>query len=83
MATPPRSSRAAPPTRTWRRCRRTRWRDGVRHAWLVDPLARTLEVFALGADGRWILAGVHRGDAAIRAEPFEALELELALLWAE
>jgi len=58
-------------------------REGVRHAWLVDPLARTLEVFALGADGRWILAGVHRGDAAIRAEPFEALELELALLWAE
>lgn len=58
-------------------------REGVRHAWLVDPIAKTLEVFALGGDGRWIVAGVHRGDGVVRAEPFEALELDLALLWAE
>jgi len=58
-------------------------REGVRHAWLVDPIARSLEVFTLGADGRWIIAGLHRGETRVRAEPFEALELDLALLWAE
>ena len=56
-------------------------REGVRHAWLVDPIARTLEVFALGADGRWVLHGVHRDKARVRAEPFDAIELELGVLW--
>jgi Uma2 family endonuclease len=56
-------------------------REGVRHVWLVDPLVRTLELFVLGADARWILAGVHRDDALVRAEPFEAIELELGVLW--
>jgi len=56
-------------------------REGVRHAWLVDPIARTLEVFVLGAEGRWVLAGVHRDAARVRAEPFDAIELDLAVLW--
>ena len=54
---------------------------GVGHAWLIDPLARTLEVLRLEA-GRWVLLGAHGGDARVRAEPFEALELGLAELWA-
>ena len=54
---------------------------GVAHAWLVDPIAQTLEVFKLDA-GRWVLLGTHRGDACVRAEPFDAIELELAALWA-
>jgi Uma2 family endonuclease len=55
-------------------------REGVRHAWLVDPIARTLEVFRL--DGRrWERDGVSRDDARVRAEPFQALELELSTLW--
>ena len=58
-------------------------REGVRHAWLVDPIARTLEVFALGAEGRWTLAGVHRDAARVRAEPFDAIELDLEALWAK
>jgi Uma2 family endonuclease len=54
---------------------------GVGHAWLVDPQARTLEV--LRRDGAlWTLAGSWEGDTRVRAEPFEALELDLALLWA-
>jgi len=57
-------------------------RHGVRHVWLLDPLARTLEVFMLEA-GRWVLLNVHHGDARVRAEPFEAIELELAALWGE
>jgi len=58
-------------------------REGVRHAWLIDPIAKTLEVFALGGDGRWIMAGVHRESARVRGEPFEAHELALAMLWPE
>ena len=53
----------------------------VAHLWLVDPLARTLEVFRLdGATYR--VANVWRDDAKVRTEPFEAFELDLAILWA-
>ena len=58
-------------------------REEVRHAWLVDPIARTLEVFMLGAEGRWIEVGVHRDAARVRVEPFDAIELDLAVLWAK
>jgi hypothetical protein len=53
---------------------------GVTHAWLVDPLARSLEVLRLEA-GRWILLDTHAGSVTVRAEPFEALDLELGALW--
>lgn len=53
----------------------------VKHAWIVDPLTQTLEVFRLES-GRWSLLGVHVDDALVRAEPFDAIELELAALWA-
>jgi Uma2 family endonuclease len=55
-------------------------RVGVRHAWLVDPKARTLEVYALEA-GRWVSLAVHAEDATVRAEPFAALALALDRLW--
>jgi Uma2 family endonuclease len=54
---------------------------GVRHAWLVSARNRTLEVFR-AHDGKWLTIAVHRGDAKVRAEPFEAIELDLAILWA-
>jgi Uma2 family endonuclease len=53
---------------------------GVRHAWLVDPIARSLEVLRLEG-AHWTLLDVHLGDVTVRAEPFEALELELEALW--
>lgn len=56
-------------------------RENVPHVWLIDPLAKTLEVFVLGSGRRWTLAGVHRGDARVRAEPFDAVELDLSILW--
>jgi Uma2 family endonuclease len=56
--------------------------EHVTHVWLVDPLARTLEVLRLDGE-RWTLAGVWRDEARIRAEPFDAFELELAALWAK
>lgn len=55
-------------------------RADVRHAWLVDPVLRTLEVLRLER-GRWILPGTYRDDALVRAEPFEVFELELGVLW--
>ncbi|WP_437942090.1 Uma2 family endonuclease [Sorangium sp. So ce341] len=56
-------------------------REGVRHAWLVDPLARTLEVYVLGQDRRRDSAVVHRDAARVRVEPFDAIELDLSVLW--
>ncbi|KFA88012.1 Uma2 family endonuclease [Archangium violaceum] len=55
-------------------------REGVRHLWHVDPLARMLEIFRL-QDGQWILVHSLSGEERVRVEPFEAIELELALLW--
>ncbi|WP_437994812.1 Uma2 family endonuclease [Sorangium sp. So ce185] len=56
-------------------------REGVRHAWLINPVAQTLEVYRLD-DGRWSLLDTYEGDEAVRAEPFDAIELPLADLWA-
>ena len=55
-------------------------REGVAHLWLVDPLARTVEVFRLDA-GSWVLQHTFAGDEKVRAEPFQAVELELAGWW--
>ena len=55
-------------------------REGIVHAWLVDPLARTLEVYHL-ADGLWTLAAVHGGEDVVRAAPFDAIELTLDRWW--
>lgn len=57
-------------------------RESVKHVWLLDPLQRTLEVFRLEV-GRWQLLGAHRDQARVRAEPYDAIELDLALLWAD
>ena len=56
-------------------------REGVRHLWLVDPDAHTLEVFRLDGGGYRLLA-THDEDQLVRAEPFDAIELELGALWA-
>jgi Uma2 family endonuclease len=55
-------------------------REGVKHLWFVDPRPRMLEVYRL-EEGRWSRLGAYLGDALVRAEPFEALELNLSLLW--
>jgi len=55
---------------------------GVKHAWLVDPILRTLEVLRLEG-AHWALVGTQAGSALVRAEPFEAVEMSLGLLWAD
>jgi hypothetical protein len=41
---------------------------------------QTLEVFRLDGGG-WRLVATHGGDEAVRAEPFDAVEIRLASLW--
>jgi Uma2 family endonuclease len=55
-------------------------RAGVRHVWRVDPDLRTLEVYRFEEEA-WSLLGVYEEAQTVRAEPFEALALELAPLW--
>ncbi len=49
---------------------------GVRHAWLIHPRNRTFEVLRLH-EGMWLTVAVHRDDQRVRAEPFEAIELDV------
>ena len=55
-------------------------REGVPCVWLVDPDVRTLEVFRLSGP-HYTLVASYAEDAVLRAEPFEALEFRLGLLW--
>jgi Uma2 family endonuclease len=55
-------------------------REGVAHAWLVDPLRQTLEVLALESS-KWSLLVKHEGRVSVRAVPFHAIELALGALW--
>ncbi|MEJ7734189.1 MAG: Uma2 family endonuclease [Polyangiaceae bacterium] len=60
--------------------RRIYTRERVTHYWMVDPDARTLEVGRLeGESYRVVLSSAD--DEKVRAEPFQAIELDLALLW--
>ncbi len=57
-------------------------REGVRHVWLIDPVLRTLEVYRLDGGGYTRLT-TYAGSPRVRAEPFEAIELDLSSLWGE
>jgi Uma2 family endonuclease len=53
---------------------------GVGHVWLVDPEAKTLEIFSLNA-GHWQLERVWQGEDTVCAPPFEALSFNLGSMW--
>jgi Uma2 family endonuclease len=55
-------------------------REGVGDLWLVDPLAKTLEVFILDS-GLWKLRVVHIEAEKVHVPPFDAVELDLARWW--
>ncbi len=57
-------------------------REHVAHAWLIDPIARTLEVLRLD-DGRWTIRATHAGSETVRAEPFADIALDLGALWVD
>ena len=55
---------------------------GVKHCWYVDPIAKTLEVFAL-TGGKWMLAATVKDADPVTATPFEAHTFALDVLWPE
>jgi Uma2 family endonuclease len=58
-------------------------REGVRHYWIIDPVAKTLEVLR-NEGGLWLQPSSFAADAGaalVRAEPFDAIELNLAALF--
>jgi Uma2 family endonuclease len=65
---------------------RTRKRDhyghaGVSHLWILDPDPATLEVYRMDGD-TWRLTLAAAQDVKVRAEPFDAVEIDLAEVWA-
>lgn len=55
-------------------------RVGVAWAWLIDPTLKTLEIFKLEREA-WRVVKTFYGTAPVRAQPFDAIELELGALW--
>lgn len=56
-------------------------RHRIRHVWLLDPIDKRLEVHTLDDDGHWRGVRIYQGDVTVRAEPFDAIELDLSALW--
>ena len=54
---------------------------GVAHAWLVDPLAQTLEALMLH-EGHWLLAATLADGEPVSLPPFDAINFPLSDLWA-
>lgn len=57
-------------------------RAAVPYVWLVDPLEHTVEAYRLEGKAFLLTASAGGGEKA-RLEPFDAVELELGLLWPE
>jgi Uma2 family endonuclease len=57
-------------------------RVAIPHLWMLDPLARTIEVFRL-EQGAWLRLRTHAGDERARLAPFEAVELDPGRWWLE
>jgi Uma2 family endonuclease len=57
-------------------------RERVPHVWLVDPKRKTLEALKLRGSS-WITRATYRAHERVREEPFEAVEIALALLWGQ
>ncbi|HEX8152583.1 MAG TPA: Uma2 family endonuclease, partial [Thermoanaerobaculia bacterium] len=55
-------------------------RHGVPFAWIVDPVQKSLEVYELHGE-HWTLIATHEGDDVVRAQPFDAIDLNLDALW--
>jgi Uma2 family endonuclease len=56
-------------------------RERVGHVWSIDPEAKSLEVLRLEG-AFWQIIATYGDSDRVRAEPFDAVELDLAILWA-
>jgi len=57
-------------------------REQVAHLWLVDPNARTLEVYARQENRHWLLLDTLKEEDSVRQPPFDAIAFSLGSLWA-
>ena len=55
---------------------------GIPHYWILDPDTRSLAVYRDSADGYINVLVAHAGET-VRAEPFEAIEIRVGLLFGE
>ena len=53
---------------------------GVGHLWLVDVDVQTVEIYRREG-GNWLRLATFADEALFRAEPFDAVELDLGALW--
>jgi Uma2 family endonuclease len=72
----------SPSTRSYDRVRKLRFyaREGIEHVWLIDPEARSLEVFRLTGE-HWTLVAAFSENEAAKSEPFDAVTFDLSLWW--
>ena len=54
----------------------------VPHYWLLDPRDETLAVYRWATEGYLHVLGARRGER-VRAEPFDAVELTVGVLFGE
>jgi Uma2 family endonuclease len=73
----------SPSTERFDRIRKMRVyaRERVPFVWLLNPTLKTLEVYVLDEANRLAVAETFEGDEKVRAQPFDAIELDLASLW--
>ncbi len=55
-------------------------RAGVSFAWVIDPPEKSVKVLE-ASEGKWIQRATFSGNAVVRAPPFDAVELDLGLVW--
>jgi Uma2 family endonuclease len=55
-------------------------RHEVEYAWIVDTVAKGVEVYQRQS-APWLQVAMHQGAGVIRAVPFDAGEVNLATLW--
>ena len=55
---------------------------GVQWAWIIDPVARRVDVFKAG-DGEWLHAGFGEDHGVVALAPFNAVELDLETVFGE
>jgi len=55
-------------------------RGDVEYAWMVEPEQQTIEAYRR-QDDSWILLGTYGEVPIVRIEPFDAIEIDLTLIW--
>jgi Uma2 family endonuclease len=55
-------------------------REGVRHVWLLDPVAKTFEVLTLNGK-KWATDTADETVDSVRAVPFDAIAIPLGDIW--